>query len=661
MTMKLARLLNLFRSGWHLGLMLLIPAVLVACGGTGAGANGGSAVTAGAGAAGAQTTQVQLTSDKLVLNSNKSTPVQFTAVIVDGNGAAIPSRNLTWQVTDTLTPSGVRLEGVVTKTDATGKATASLILSGDQSNRTVKVSAITPDNQASIDIAIAGTSISISGPQTVPFGGVASRFTINLKDSAGLGISSKTLTVSSRSGNSIAQGASVTTDQSGKAVIDVIGAVTGADQLSVSGLGTVAAFDIAVSNESLQVIPAALDIAIGTPSTVQVVYTKNGGIAPGTSVSLVTTRGTVTPSGLVDISSGTASFTISSSTAGPITLAATVGTTQGVANARFIAVTPASIDLQATPAIVGPNQVGQTAERSTLIAIVRDVSNNPVRGKLVAFTNPTDPSGGSVDPPTSITDDSGRATSTFIAGPTPTAPNGVVLKALVIGTALESTANVSVSRSELFVRIGRGDKIEVDDIRAVYKYQYAVIVSDSTGNPVKNANVQIRLTPTRYREGVMFIFSFPGTGSVVTSRYAIDSPKTRADTGTGPYVPDPQYPTFKDWTPSEDLNKDGICQAGEDLSLDGILTPGNFATASSNVLTGDDGAAGVVITYPKQAALWNQVLIEATVKVGGTEGTASAEFELLALASDLTIIDKLPAFQVSPSRSGRLVPRPTCP
>jgi hypothetical protein len=277
------------------------------------------------------------------------------------------------------------------------------------------------------------------------------------------------------------------------------------------------------------------------------------------------------------------------------------------------------------------------------VATVRDANNNPVRGKLVAFTNPTDPSGGSVDPPTAITDDSGRATSTFIAGPVPTAPSAVVLKAIVLGTAFESTSNVSVSRSDLFVRIGRASDLEVPNT-TFYTFEYGILVTDSTGNPINNATVQIRLTPTRYREGTMAVF---------TDAAGVKSWRINPSTSTSP--------PFKDWTASEDTNKDGICQSGEDLSGDGVLTPGNVASVTSSVQTKSDGTAVAKITYAKQAALWTQVLIEATVKVGGTEGTASAEFELLALASDLTKTDSIPAMYISPSYSGKLVARPTCP
>ena len=335
-------------------------------------------------------------------------------MVVDGNGVVVPNRPITWQVRDTVSPSGVRLEGATTKTDSAGKSTASLVLSGDQGNRNVTVTVVSTDIQGTVDIAVAGTSITVSGPQTVPLNGAPSRFTLNLKDSSGIGISTKTLAVSSRAGNRVSS-PTVVTDQSGQATVDIVGTAGGTDQLLITGLGAAAGFDITVASEALQVLPAATEIPIGTVgTTVQVVYARAGGIPPGSVVTLTSTRGTVSPP-TASITSGTAVFTITSSTAGPVSLAATVGTTQGSATALFVATVPAAIDLQATPNIIGPNPSGQTAERSTLIAVVRDASGNPVKGRIVAFTNPVDPSGGSIDPATSITDAAGRATSTFIA------------------------------------------------------------------------------------------------------------------------------------------------------------------------------------------------------------------------------------------------------
>lgn len=652
--MKHSNLLSLWRAGWRLGMLLLLPAVLVACGGSGAGAQGGASASSLGGLAnsGDGSAQVQLTADKTVLNSNRSAPVQLTAVVVDGNGVVVPNRPITWQVTDTVSPSGVRLEGVVTKTDTAGKATASLVLSGDQGNRSVTVKATSTDISGSVVIAVAGTSIAVSGPQTVPLNGSASRFTVTLKDSGGLGIPGKTLAVSSQKSNSLTA-PSIVTDQSGQASVDLVGTTGGADLLTFSGLGTATGFPITVASEALQVLPTTTDIPIGaTGTTVRVVYSKSGGIPGGTQVTLNSTRGTVTP-GSADISSGSATFTIASTSAGPVSLAATIGTTQGNATARFIATVPAAIDLQATPTIIGPNQAGQTSERSTLIAVVRDANGNPVKGIIVAFTNPSDPSGGNIDPPTAITDDAGRASSTFIAGSLATPPNGVQLGAQVVGTAISGQALLSVSRSPLFVRIGAGDFIVKTEEPPVYVDRLAVVVSDSTGNPISGAQVQIRLTPLRYGVGSLCRWDTVanaclGTGGTYRVNPATYQEFPSEDTGI-PIILGANAPGYRD----------GVCQAGEDTNTDGQLTPGNVATANGLVTTNESGAGTVNITYPQGMALWTQVIVEASVQVGGSEGSASMELFLRAPASDLNDVSKTPPFFTSPYPY--FTERATCP
>ncbi len=652
--MKLAHLLSLLRSGWHLGLMLLIPAVLVACGGTGAGASGASASSVGGlGGTGDGSAQIQLTADKTVLNSNKSTPVQLVAVVVDGNGVVVPNRPITWQVKDNVSPSGVRLEGAGTKTDSAGKSTASLVLSGDQGNRAVTVTVTSTDIQGTLDIAVAGTSIAVSGPQTVPLNGAPSRFTLNLKDSSGIGIPGKSLSLSSRAGNSLSSPA-VVTDQSGQATVDLVGVTGGADQLLVAGLGATAGFDIAVASEALQVLPAAAEIAIGSVgTTVQVGYARAGGIPPGSTVTLTSTRGTVTPA-TASIASGNAQFTIASTTAGPVSLAATVGTTQGSASALFIATVPAAIDLQATPNIIGPNQAGQTSERSTLIAVVRDGSGNPVKGRIVAFTNPTDPSGGRIDPATSITDAAGRATSTFIAGSLSTAPNGVQIQAEVIGTSIaKGQALVSVSRAPLFVRLGAGDKVQKTDDPPVYTDRYAVIVSDSTGNAVKNAEVQVRLTPTFYRTGRLC------KTDLTSGLCSATGTEWRTDLSTSQIFPSEDVGTPAPGGVNASGYRDGVCQLGEDSNGDRQLTPGNVAAVTSTVITNESGVGTVAITYPKQFGWWTEVIMEATIKVGGSEGAASAAFVLRVPAEDVQNVSTTPAFFFSPYPFS--TERPTCP
>ena len=68
----------------------------------------------------------------------------------------------------------------------------------------------------------------------------------------------------------------------------------------------------------------------------------------------------------------------------------------------FVATTPASIDVQASPSTI------QTNGQSTIIAIVRDANNNLVEGQTVDFQL-TDKTGGSISVASAVTDVQGQA------------------------------------------------------------------------------------------------------------------------------------------------------------------------------------------------------------------------------------------------------------
>lgn len=624
-------------------LMAWVGMTLVAgCGGSaGAGAQGGASAGTGAGAS---DLTVQLTADKATLSSDGKAPVTLTATVVDGSGIARALKAVEWKIADPVSPIGVRLENVQTKTDGTGKAGATLALSGNPTNRSVSVTATSEGASASMTVDVAGTTLALSGPQTVSLNGTPSRYTINLRDSGGLGIARQTLTVTSSAGNRLSTGSPVT-DASGQATFELTGTVAGTDTLSVSGIGAGTTFAVNVANESLAVIVPSTDLPIGVNSNVAVTYSKAGGIPVGATVTLNSTRGTVSPS-TASIASGTATFTITSTTAGPATIYATVGTTQSAANANFVSTTPARIDLQGTPNIIGPNQPGQTTERSTLLAVVRDAAGNPVKGAMVAFANPIDPSGGTIDPAVGLTDASGLATSAFIAGPTATAPYAVQLTAQVLGTTVPAAAfSLSVSRQTLFVRVETDNVIEKVPDPPIYRKRYAVVVTDSTGNAVPGAEVQIKLTPTKYATGY-YCLSQTVEGS--------DPPYIDCHVDGGRWL---QKKTGE--YPSEDVNKDGVCQAGEDANLDRQLTPGNVASTSAGVTTDASGVSTILVSYPQGFATWVEVFLEVTVRVGGTEGANGTLFWLPISADDLNDKTKPPPGATSPFPYTTFTPR--CP
>jgi hypothetical protein len=588
---------------------LSIAAGLAACGGAGAGA-GGSAAASGAGIG-----TVQVVGNTTTINSDGKTPVDLTVFVTSGTNVAAKNVLVDLKASDSSgAPGGVRIEVLRATTDGSGTATARLTVLSDPRSRDISIIATAGGvASAPLKVRVAGTTLNVTGPAAISLAGAtASSYTVSLKDSSGSPLAGWDVTADSDKGNTFAV-KTVKTDSGGQAMFGVRGAVSGSDTLRFSALGESKPVDIVVSGKGLSITPSSgfsnvggtPVVPLGTSAAFQVAYQSSDGIPPGMVVDVSTTRGTLTPSSS-GIGTGTANFAVSSNFAGPATVTARVGGVASEFTFNFVSVTPSQIDLQAGPSTIGPNLGGGTEQRATLTAVVRDARGNPVANRLVSFSATDDPSGGSIQPGVATTDLAGRATVSFIGGPTTTAVNAVKLIATVDGISSQ-VAFMSVARSQLFVRIGTDNKIEKLE-PALYRKTYAVVVTDSTGNAVKDAAVIVNLRPLQYRTGRWV----PATGG----------PPEWVQNITG---------TF----PSEDLDRDGICKAGEDTNLDKQLTPGNVASTAPTVSTTENGTAAVTLVFPRSFAEWVEVLLDVRVQVAGSEGAAVAQFWLPIAADDL--------------------------
>jgi len=590
-----------------------VVGLLAGCSGEGAGAGGSAAGGGGSGGGGTGEGSVQLVGSTTTISSDGKTPVDLTAIVTSASNVAMSRVPVVFSAVDRDgAPGGVRLEVIRSATDETGTAAATLKLQGDPRSRDIVVTA-TANGIASppLTVRVNGTTLAVSGPTALALNSEnPSSFTVSLRDSAGSPLAGRALTAASRSGNTLSA-TTVTTDNSGQAIVNVRGIVAGPDQLTFSALGELASHPIEVASEGLSATPVSGFQSIGgmpavpisTSATVQVSYQAASGIAPGTIVEVSTTRGTVTPAS-ASIVGGTATFTVSANFAGPATITARVAGVSTELAFNFVSTTASQIDLQPSPAVVGPNLGTSTEQRATLTAVVRDSAGNPVANRQVTFTALDDPSGGSISPGVAITDLAGRATAAFIAGPNTTAPNAVNVQASVDGIRSQIVL-LSVARSQLFVRMGTDNAVE-KIAPALYRKTYAVIVTDATGNAVPDASVQMTLRPLRYATG------------------------TWESTGGDP----PWRQVVQGVFASEDLDRNGVCSAGEDVNGDGQLTPGNVASVSTNAVTGANGVADVKFQYPREFGAWVEVLLEARIQVGGSEGAANAQFWLRIAAED---------------------------
>jgi hypothetical protein len=265
----------------------------------------------------------------------------------------------------------------------------------------------------------------------------------------------------------------------------------------------------------------------------------------------------------------------------------------------FVATSASTVTPQATPGTVQPTttSASQTNNTSTISAMVRDAANNLVQNARVNFTITADPSNGSLNAPSAITDSSGTASVTYTAGTTSSPQNGVTISATVVdisGVTVSpavpsASVALTVGGSALFVSLGTDNKVGTSDTAsAAYTKIYNATVTDSAANPVVGKEVRFVLRPTRYAKG----FYSPGT---------------------------PWVQTVNVNCANEDLNSNGLLDLGEDINGNGRLDPFGVASVTASALTGANGVATATITYPKDHATWVEVVLEARAGVVGND------------------------------------------
>ena len=567
---------------------------------------------------------IEILSSSGSLNSAPGSSVSFVVTVKDGLNTAVPAQEVVFSASSgTLT--GANPTPV---TNANGSITSvSLSPGADPSNRSITVSATVGTLSRSIVIPIVGTKLTIAGPGSALSGTSNLLYSVTAVDSSGKPIAGAVLNVTSTSGNAVSSN-TVTTDASGAATFTFRPTIAGiyTDTLRVSGLGTTAEASVAISDENFAfVLPAAgAKLSVNTNQTVQVRYISGGVGQPNRDVTFSTTRGGIVGLSTVKTdSSGTATIQINSSTAGPVSISAQSGTARSSLTAAFVALTPATIVLQANPGAIPPNTNGSTVNQSSLSVIVRDASGNPVADQVVNFTAVKDGSNGSIIPGTSTTDSNGSAAVQFIPGALTTAANGVQITATVQKTpSISSTAFLTVSGEALFISIGRANVLTVVDT-TTYQKDFQVYVTDANGSPASNRSIVMSLEPVSYGKGIL-VFGTAPDGS--KAWFGGDSTSCA----------------------NEDINFDGILQPGEDFNGSGRLEPGLPAVVNPGVVTTDaQGFGKLVVRYGKNYARWTRLLLKARSLVGGTESSSSAIYDLEMTAEDAKA-DGAPANVFSP-------------
>ena len=550
--------------------------------------------------------------------------VTITAIVRDGNN------NLVTGVPVSFVADNGALQITRGTTDTTGTATAILTTGGDPTNQTITVTATAETSTTSINVAEVGTHVTVTGADGIG-NGQSQTYTIKLLDAANAPLAQRTVALSATSGVTLGA-SSVQTGSDGTATVSALGATGGAATITASALGTTGSKSVTVSQYLLAytgTIPSELKFS-DAPINVTVQLTP---ATAGETIFFSSTRGTLGASSAVTDGAGQATVTLVSNGvggAGETLITATGPASESVdkrisvsTTIEFVADTVASIDVMAEPATVSAS-TSTTTGTSTISAIVRDGSNNPVKNRQIDFTL-SSTVGGTLSAATATTDSFGRATTVFTAGTQSSANGGITITATDSATATTDSVNITVGGVALFIALGTGNELSETTDTTSYDMPWAATVTDANGNAApSDTQFRLKVISVEYQKGY-YVACVDGAGNFVKW-----CPSYQVTVLTSP---------AKFGCLSEDANGNGILDPGENSggtgNSNGKLDPGDVAVApNTQPLT--DGRTFFNVTYPKSYANWVEVKLQAIATVAGTETTSTVTFVLPPLADDVT-------------------------
>ncbi len=581
-----------------------------------------------------QTTATSIRTD----NSDSAT---ISAIVTDRNNGVLANVPVSF-----LTSSG-NLSATSAVTDASGQASVSLISgASDFSNRTATVTANAGNLSESIPILINGSTLSLNLSQTsIQIGQGEIEFNALARDAAGTGKYQQTLVFSIDEASTGAatlsvdrtltgvQGdtamVSLTPTAPGSVILQVQWldaeenpSVTTSQQIDVSAAEGVAFAITQPAND-----PQALatgeeqELVISIPDQVSEtdVEELRISVSGGSLASASPVTGGDASIRLIPVANQVVAYYLAPASSGVMTLQVEALDAEGQVlsslSHSLVVSAPASqaasLDLQAAVSTLAPSSGGNTSS-TELTATVRDAQLNSVGGAAVIFELlGTTGSGESIAPALAHTDTSGKATVTFKAGSESTT-GSIYARARLVGEACggdplvnpvvtesnvlcDSTA-LRVAANAVSVAIGLSTVQESVENDTQYSKAGSVLVVDANGSAVPGAEVTLTAFPSRYRNGTIY-------------RDDEDLEKRCKYTGEG-------------FVASEDVNRNGILDAGEDINGNGKMSPpqaAGGAISSATVITGSTGVAGFTLQYPKDSAVFIETEIMASVRVSGSE------------------------------------------
>ncbi len=369
----------------------------------------------------------------------------------------------------------------------------------------------------------------------------------------------------------------------------------------------------------------------GNPMVGQAVAVSAPGMTPPSATGTTGANGDYNFNYTAGATAG--SFKIATTIAG-LTDEQTV-TVQSSGTVGAVTVTIASSSVSANPSVVGVNGAGSTSNRSEIRALFLAANNAPVKNVRVRFdlAGDTNGIGGtfSTGSTTLYSDDNGIVTTAYIPGARFSPINGVTVRACfgttdsdpnLLNCVTSASVRMTVISDPLGVSIGTNASIIVGEL--TYTKQFLISVADSAGNAKADVSLSVSLDLPQFRKG---FYVFSGDQWV----------KSGGD---------------KAVCLNEDVNRNGVLEAGEDTNGNARLDPGrsDVIVRLLSPRTAADGTAVVEITYAKSFATWVDAWITVAASgVAGTEGRATYVLAPTpASAADIKNKDVPPAFITSP-------------
>ena len=634
--------------------------VLAGCGGSGSGPLTGSSTPTGTQTA-PTVHSLALTTSLPQLPSDGSATATINALVLDADNNVMSGIPVTFEA------SSGALAVTTGTTGSSGTATATLSSAGDPSDRVITVTATAGTIKSTVEVSVVGTKLTMSGPTSLVLNNTGT-FSATLQDSAGNGISGQTTTITSAKDNTINPSTFVT-NASGEGSFTVTAVNSGTDTITAAAAGLTATQNLAVSSDDFTFsAPAAnTNVNIGTPVTITVQWKNSGQAVPnGTTVTFASTRGTLS-SASANTASGAASVTLTSTTSGPAVISATgSGGVSAQLEINFIATTPNSLNLQASPATI------PTQSQSQITATVVDANNNLVEGETVDFSITADPTGGTLSAASAVTNYQGQASTVYSATSTTSGSGGVQITASIPGTSISGSTSLTVAGQTVFLSLGTGNTISAiinsDGSSTQYKMPFTVQAVDSAGNPVNGITVTFSAESIAYIKGCELwlgqgVCGGPNpTPTTTTGDWEVVSDTDMAGSGVTPaeYQNPKNNPDYYGFIldgawgcVSMDPNNSGTIT--DDYNGGTVIWPGQVASTDvGSAVTASNGTALVNVIYPKDHAGYVAVTLSATATVQGTQNSTATTFWLPLLTTDVSNLDQVPPGLYSPYGTGSL-------